>query len=128
MKRGDNGFTLIEVLLAIAILGAGIAMMLTAASRCLAVMKVARAYQRAQWVRTRGEAEHYVIVQDDVSELEVPADTSLAEGFAFSREVGADIDDGEEDGLYPVRTRVWWGDGDDGRYEEIAICVFFEED
>ena len=44
LVRGPErrGFTLIEVLMAIAILGTGMAVLLTGAARCLAVMKNAR--------------------------------------------------------------------------------------
>ena len=101
-SRSDNsGLTLIEVMLAVAILSAGFAVLLSAAGRCLAVMKAAYTYQKAQWVLGMGQAEHPLIEVEDIEDLEVDGETYEG-GFVFSREVE---DDEDEDELYVVRTR-----------------------
>jgi prepilin-type N-terminal cleavage/methylation domain-containing protein len=116
------GLTLVEVLLATAILGVGLAVLLVGASRCMATIRAARNYQTAQWVLSQGEAVHFVVVSNDVKELDVPADTDLAEGFTFSRTVEADDD---EDGLYEIRTRVTWSDRGRELTEEVAGMVLY---
>lgn len=117
--------TLIEVLLAVSILGVGLAVLLTAASRCVAVMKIARNYQTAQWVRTMGEAVHFAVATNDVDDLEVGADGSFVDGFTFSRHVE---DDDDEDGLHTVRTVVSWTDRGREMSEEVVSCVLVVEE
>jgi prepilin-type N-terminal cleavage/methylation domain-containing protein len=127
-----RGLTLIEVLLAIAILGAGMAALLTAASRCLAVMKQARNYQTAQWVLGLGEAAYPPVATNDVEDLVVAGDSSLVQGFTFSREIeqdeehamGQDAQADSKEGLYFVRTRVAWAArGRNAQQEEVVSYV-----
>ena len=53
-----KAFTLVEVLLATAILSVSLVALLTGASRCLSVMKQAKSYQTAQWTLGLGEVDH----------------------------------------------------------------------
>ena len=94
--------------MAVAILGVGMTVVLTGAARCLAVMKNARQYQRAQWALKMGELEHPLIVTNEIDEIEVSGET-YGEDFTFEREVDEEADD-DEDGLFVVRTRVTWSD------------------
>ncbi|MDD2236646.1 MAG: prepilin-type N-terminal cleavage/methylation domain-containing protein, partial [Kiritimatiellae bacterium] len=54
-RRGKLGLTLIEVLMALAIMGIGLAGLVAAASRCLAVARKAKNYENTR--RLLGEAE-----------------------------------------------------------------------
>lgn len=113
------GLTLIEVMLASAILAASLTALLTAASRCLQVMRRSREYQEAQWVRGMGELEYPLLFVEDIAEQSV---SGVDYGrYTFSREVE---DDEDEDGLYVVRTRVDWGQGPSKRYEEVYQYVY----
>jgi prepilin-type N-terminal cleavage/methylation domain-containing protein len=125
MKRG---LTLIEVLLAVAILGFGFVVLLTAATRCLAVFKAARNYQEAQWTLGIGEAEHPLQIKDDIEDLKVDPET-YGNGFTFSREVEEeDESEVESDNLHVVRTRVTWGgSGESAHVEEVVRYVYFEK-
>jgi hypothetical protein len=114
--------TLVEVLLAISILGAGLVVMLTAGSRCLAVMRIARNYQSAQWTLGMGEIDYPLEIEEDIEELVVDPE-EYPNGFTFSREVDEDED---EDGLYVVRTRVTWSDRGRHGVEEVVRYVLFE--
>ncbi|MBM4147839.1 MAG: prepilin-type N-terminal cleavage/methylation domain-containing protein [Lentisphaerae bacterium] len=118
--RRRAGLTLVEVLLAVAILGSGLAVLLTAASRCLAVMRRARDYQTAQWVLTLGEAAHFTTETNSLDSFEVAGDSSLVPGFTFSREVDPDDD---EDGLCVMRTKVTWADRGGEAFEEVVSFV-----
>lgn len=123
-RRRCGGMTLIEVLLAATILGVGLTVVLTAASRCINAVRVSRDYQRAQFVLSRGEAEFPAMIKDDVKELEV-RDTEYEDGFVFSRIVE---DDEDEDNLYVMRTRVTWSDRGRHPYHEVVRYVFFDKD
>jgi prepilin-type N-terminal cleavage/methylation domain-containing protein len=122
-RSARDGFTLVEVMLAAVILGVGLAVLMTAASRCLLVMKAARNYQEAQWVLGLGEADHPMAETNDLEDLNV-APTDYPNGCAFSREV--EKDDEDEDGLHVVRTRVTWTQRGHEMKEEIVSYVFRE--
>lgn len=118
--------TLVEVLLAAAILALGLSVLLTGASRCVASLGMARRYQDAQWAMTMGEAVHFVVATGEVSELEVSGDTDLIPGYTFSRTVEEDDD---EDGLCVVRTRVSWrARGREFVEERVGYAADLQED
>ena len=125
-----KGMTLIEVLLAVAILGFGFVVLLTAATRCLAVVKAARGYQEAQWALGFGEAEHPLILKDEIEDLNVDT-VKYENGLTFSRSVDEKPDEGDDmknDHLYVVRTRVTWGGrGDQESVEEVVRYVYFDK-
>ena len=115
MKRG---FTLVEVLLATAILCVSLVALLTGASRCMAVMKAAKNYQTAQWVLGQGEVDSPITSTNDVKTLEY--EHEYDNGFKYERTVE---DDDDEDGLYLIRIVVTWTDRDDGPREEVVRYV-----
>lgn len=125
-EKSRHGLTLIEVLLAIAILGAAMTVLLTGAARCLAVSKVARQYQRAQWALKMGELEHPLIVTNKIEELEVSGET-YDHDFTFSREIEEEAED-DDDGLFVVRTRVVWSDKGADMKEEVVQYVYSPDD
>jgi len=119
MKRG---FTLVEVLLAAAILSASLVVLLTGASRCLAVMKSAKNYQQAQWTLGQGEVDFPMMATNDVKALAVDeAKGHYDNGFTYSRTVD---DDEDEDGLYVVRITVKWSDRENAPREEVVRYVW----
>ncbi|MFC1497388.1 prepilin-type N-terminal cleavage/methylation domain-containing protein [Verrucomicrobiota bacterium] len=120
-KKKSSGMTLIEVMLAIMILGVGLTVLLTAASRCLAVLKLSKNYQTAQWVLGMGQLEYPLVATNELDELEV--DSVDYDGFKFSREVEEEEEGEEEDGLHVVRTRVTWSDRRGKFSEEIVQYV-----
>ena len=120
------GLTLIEVLIAIAILGAGLAVMMTGASRCLAVMKVARNFQTVQWTLGLALAEHPLFPTNTLKDIEVsPQDYK---GMIFERTVDEKKDTKNDDGLYVVRTSVGWKDRGRTWHEEMVQYVYLTED
>jgi prepilin-type N-terminal cleavage/methylation domain-containing protein len=120
----EKGFTLVEVLLAVVILSVGLTVVLTATSRCLAVMKKAQVYQNAIWALNAAETEHpLVVVTNDIKKLEV-SDAKYGE-FTYKRTVDSDDDD---DGLYAVHSRVSWTERGGESYEEVVCYVLCLED
>jgi prepilin-type N-terminal cleavage/methylation domain-containing protein len=113
-RAGRSGMTLIEVLLAAVILGAGMTVLLTAASR---------QYQDAQFILSRGEADFPAVIRDGVEDLEVD-DERYPGGFVFSRTVD---DDEDEDHLWALRTRVTWSDRGRRPYHEVVRYVYYDD-
>ncbi|MDD4873232.1 MAG: hypothetical protein PHR77_21975 [Kiritimatiellae bacterium] len=118
-KPGKIGFTLVEVFLAVSLMSIGLVAMLTAVSRCLAVMKSAKNYQTAQWTLNKGDLDYPIVATNDVKSLEV-SPVEYPGGFTFSREVE---DDEDKDQLYVMRTKVSWSDHSKEMSEEVVRYV-----
>ena len=115
-----KAFTLVEVLLATAILSVSLVALLTGAARCLSVMQQAKSYQTAQWTLGLGEVDHPLEATNDVKSLAVD-EVRYPNGCAYSRTVE---DDEDEDGLYLVRITVTWPDKGSVAREEVVRYVF----
>jgi len=126
VNRTRAGLTLIEVLIATAILAAGLTVLLTGASRCLAVMKRSKQYQKAQWTLNLGELENPLILTNDVENMEVSA-VDYPGGYTYSRTVD-EKDPEDKDGLYVVRSRVTWSSRSRESSEEIVRYVYVPEE
>jgi len=120
--RSDGGMTLVEVLLAAFILGVGMMVLVTASSRCVAVMRKAAVFQAARWTLDRGEADHPLIRTNDIKMLEVDA-TEYPGGMFYERIVE---DDEDEDGLFVIRSRVSWSSHERILFEE-AVRYMLED-
>ena len=110
-----SGLTLVEVLLAMAILSLGLFSLTAAASRCLAIMRTAGQYHTARAVLDQGSLEHPLIrYRRDVYNLDVsPVD--YPGGYVFERS-SEELEDEEK--LYVVRTSVSWNRrGNEARIE-----------
>jgi len=122
----NSGLTLIEVILAVAILSAGMAALLTASSRCLAALKQGVLYQQGQWTLAMGEADNPIDDEaEDATDWEVGPIT-YPNGYDFSRDV-LDVElldrreDADEDWeVVATRVRVTWSSGS-GDFREEAI-------
>jgi prepilin-type N-terminal cleavage/methylation domain-containing protein len=125
LGRRPAGFTLIEVLIATVILSIGLTALLTAASRCLAVMRVAKQYQDAQWVLSLGELEHPILPTEEYSDWEVSGETHGE--VTYTREV-FEPDDDHKDGLFILTSRASWSSRGRESYEEVMRLVFVPEE
>lgn len=126
--HSKSGMTLVEVLIATVILAVGLTSLMTGISSCLAVMRASREFATAQWVLGMGELKYPIRGVEEIEDLNVEGDTSIADGFTFSREVEEKelADDEEDDGLYTVRTLVTWGSGKEGQREEVVRLVWLK--
>lgn len=109
------GFTLLEVMLAVIILGGALAVLYRSIIVNVRMIDVSRERQEVAYVFSLGELEYPLRDIEDIEEdAVVDPDSSLKEGYVFERTVDEkeDPEEGvEDDGLYVVRTTVTWGDG-----------------
>lgn len=124
-RGGASAFTLIEVLLAAAILGTAMSALLVGASRCLSVISVSRNYQTAIWTLGLGDLDHPVQEAEELDDLNVDGER-YENGMVYSREV--EKEDEDEDGLVVMRTRVTWSYQDRKAVEEVVSYVLVPED
>ncbi|MDX9866844.1 MAG: prepilin-type N-terminal cleavage/methylation domain-containing protein [Kiritimatiellia bacterium] len=147
MRR--NGFTLIEILIATMILAFGLVSLMVGLGNCAQMMGLSKTYQDAQFVFSLGERLYPVPPADEIQDAEedeklnidpvtveemaaeldedLPRERLEAlEGFTFERHV----DEREEpdanvvdDKLFVLRTRVSWGSGKEGYYEELVRFI-----
>lgn len=121
-KAGLAGFTLLEVILAVMILGGGLTVIYRAIIVNARMVSISRERQEVAYVFSLGELEHPLRDIEDIEEdAVVEPDATLREGYIFERTVDEkeEPEEGvEDDGLYVVRTIVTWGDGENR--EEIV--------
>jgi prepilin-type N-terminal cleavage/methylation domain-containing protein len=128
--------TLVEVLIALAILGISAAVLMTATSRCLAVVRVSKNYYEARRILELGEIEHPILVIKDkdsstpsaatdkvlnpnVSPIDYPG------GFIFSR--SCKRSEKHED-LLEIQTRVTWSLRGKDAFEQVTSYLYFTND
>jgi len=118
------GMTLIEVLLAITLLGIGLSSMVVGSTRCLAVARQARNYEMARRLIPQVEIESPLDPDDEgLKESEDSGDFGLdAPGFKWERAV-RQIGE-EEDGLFEIVTKVTWSDDSRASHETLTTWQY----
>ena len=117
-----RGLTLVEVLLAIVILGIGSGTLMLATARCLAVISKARHYSTAHRLISQVEAENPLTRGRIDATIE---SGDFDDGYTWEREITLD-DEENRAGLYTVRTRVGWSERGKGRFEEFITWRYIE--
>lgn len=121
------GLSLVEVLMAILILGIGISSLVMATSRCLAVVRKARNFEIAR--RLLGEIE----LTDPLipGEIEAGEESGNCEpphrDWRWTRTVEEDEND-EESGLFKITMRIYWSEKGRETYEEVITYLYSPED
>lgn len=119
-RQSAIGLTLIEVMLAIVILGIGAGTLMLATARCLAVATKAKHYSNAHRLILRVGAEN------PLARGEVDAGTesgSFDEGYRWEREI-IENENEDREGLYTVRTRVSWSARGKQSFEESTTYLY----
>jgi prepilin-type N-terminal cleavage/methylation domain-containing protein len=115
MQRSRAGFSLIELVLAIIILGSGLTVIYQSMMVNMRVMGSSRNRQDVAYVFSLGEIAHPLHdIEDPEEDIPVEPDYSLKEGYIFERTVDEKEDPEEDvvdDRLYTVRTIVSREDG-----------------
>ena len=121
MPNGRGGFTLIEVMLAIVILGLGLGVLMSAASRAVAVAAKARDYEVARTLIYRLELEEPLQLDELKEDDESGSFGSDYPGIRWEREV---VEYGEDtDLLFKVTTRVIWSSTRGENFEQVETLI-----
>ncbi|MBL7016450.1 MAG: prepilin-type N-terminal cleavage/methylation domain-containing protein [Kiritimatiellales bacterium] len=114
------GLTLIEVMLAIVILGVGAGTLLVATARCMAVATKAKHYSTAHRLLLRVDTENPLTrgeIEDGVES------GKFEDGYSWEREV-LESENEDREGLYTVRTRVGWSARGRDAFEETITYLY----
>ena len=124
-RRARAGMTLIEVLMAVFILGVSIAGLLAAISQCATSFSIARRTQALHSVFDQAEIIHPMLYdKEPVDELAVAEDSGIVDGYTFTRECEEDED---EDGLYVVTSTVRAKGGGWGSTLKVVRYIYCAE-
>ena len=122
-RRSKAGLTLVEVLLAVLILGIGITVLVETASRCLAVVRRARDYETTRHLLARVELEKPLQLEEEIEEGTENGDFKGGPSdYKWEREIT--IIGEEEDGLFEVRTRVFRTGTKPASSEEVTTWLY----
>jgi prepilin-type N-terminal cleavage/methylation domain-containing protein len=117
-----RGLSLIEVMLAVVILGIGSGVLLLATARCLAIVTKSQHYSTAQRLILRIGAEH-PLTRSEVDMGTKSGTFHDEEGYRWEREI-TEPESKDRKGLFTVRTRVSWSDRGRESFEEVTTWHF----
>ena len=119
-----SGMTLVEVLLAMMILGICIFGLMTGIGKCVEVFRASAFIQEAETAFNMGESQHPLIIENDpMSDLDVSPD-EVFKGWTYERSVE---ESGEEDDLYIITTTVKKDRGGPGKEQEYKRLVYYKK-
>lgn len=118
MKPRPNrraGFTLIELVLAIVILGGSLAVLYRSVTLSANMIQASREREEVAYVLTLGELEYPLrAIENLEDDAEVRPDSSLLPGYTYARTLDEKEDPPEgveDDGLRVLRVTVTWAGG-----------------
>jgi prepilin-type N-terminal cleavage/methylation domain-containing protein len=126
-RRRKEGLTLIEVMLALAILGIGLFVMIATASKCLAVVRQSRNYEKARELLAQVELDHPILLEEIEAGTENGSFSGEDSAYKWQRNIEV-VGEEEEDGLFSVATRVSWAERGRESYEEVVTYVYAPEE
>jgi len=121
--------TLIEVLLAVVILGAALGALIEAASRALAVVRQANNYEMARRMLGRVEAENPLWLEDEImAGQDGGGFKGGPSGWSWTRIIeDYGVEDEQKEGLFLLTTRVFWSRGNKKGMEETVQYLYVPE-
>ncbi len=128
-KKCRSGLTLIEVLLAISIMSLGLVIMLTAISRCLAVMKISENYHKAMWALSAGEVEFPLLMKAGTPPEDYAVDPQEYDGIMYERimEDPDEDSDNNEVRLLILTTKLSWQGRGSEQVESIPRYLVYRK-
>lgn len=122
---GRSGMTLIEVMLAVVILTTGLIALLTAASRCMAVVGQAKNYEVARRLIGEIDVVSPLRLLDEIQAGTESGGFDAPAGWTWTRTL-AEVEEGDEEseGLFRMTLRVSWGGKRGGGFEEVSQYLF----
>ena len=129
-REARAGMTLVEVLLAIVILGSALAALLSAASQAIGVVKQARNYETARTMLGMVEVEKPLRLEEEITVGEESGSFKDGPaGWTWKRRIEPASEEGEDDelmgGLYLVTTTVYWGSGSGRTSSEETVRYLY---
>lgn len=122
-----HGLTLIEVMLALAIVAVGLTAIIAATSRCLSVIAQSRAYETSRHLLARVEVEQPIWLKEKIEPgSESGTFTGDHYGYRWTRDI--EIVGRKEDGLFLVRTRVYWSERGRESFDEVQTYLYAPEE
>lgn len=126
MKNSSKkGMTLIEVLLAMLILGVCIGTLMANASRCLSIIRKSRQYETARQLIQRVEVE-YPLDDDNILNSESSGTFDDYEGYRWERDITA-VDEEFQPGLFQISTRIYWSDRNRNIHEDLTTLRYLPD-
>lgn len=116
-KTDQHGFSLIEVLVALLILGTSVGVLMAATAKSLSVISVARKLEVARGLFARVDAEN-PILSIDMEEGTDSGEFEDVKGYTWTREITME-DEENRPGLFVVRIRIDWSDRGRDAHEEV---------
>lgn len=137
-RRGRrSGLTLVEVLIAITILGVGIAVLVASTARGLAVARKAKYFETARHLLAVVELEEpivdllEVVDTEQSGEFETPYQdyrwTRTAELVETNPDPTTTMQADDGSGLYKITTRVYWSDRGQQVFEETVTAQYLSK-
>ncbi len=121
------GLTLVEVMLALVILGTGLVALVTAAGRCISVARQAKNYETARELLALVEVEKPMQLEEKPEDIAGSGGFgSDYPGFRWVREI--EQEGFEEDGLWRVTTQIHWTEDKTARREQVVTLVYWPEE
>lgn len=125
--RRRAGLTLIEVMLALVILGMGMVAMVTAAGRCISVARQAKNYETARELLARVEVEKPMMLEEEPEDI--AGDGSFDAPYSnFRWQRTVEKEGFEEDGLWRVVTTILWSEDKRSKREQVTSLIYWPED
>lgn len=122
-KNRRAGLTLIEVILALMIIGTGLVALVAAVSRCLSIPRLAMNYDSARELLGRLEAEEPVALEEDIEDAAGSGSFDAPfSNFRWQRDI--DAVGNEDDGLWKITTTITWQDNNRSRNEQVVTYVY----
>jgi prepilin-type N-terminal cleavage/methylation domain-containing protein len=116
------GLTLIEVILATAILGVGLVTLVAATGRCLAVARKAKEYETARRLIGQMDLEIPIELEEIEEGVERGEFTGEFRGYTWEREIEEFPEEDLE--LFVVRSTVRWTDKGREASEQVVTYIY----
>ncbi len=124
--RNRAGLTLVEVLLALVILGIGLSGLVAATSSCLAVVRKAKNLENARRLIAQVELVEPIFMDDIEAGSDSGSFPHPFENYSWERMI--ELIGEEEDGLFMISTRVLWSRRGKQNSEDVVTYLHAPEE
>jgi prepilin-type N-terminal cleavage/methylation domain-containing protein len=122
-RSPKQGLSLIEVLLALVIIGIGMTVLIATATKCISVARKIRVLETSRELLARVELEHPIQLEDKIEAAAGGGSFSYPDhNYRWERHVepiGL-----EEDGLFEIRTTIKWSEQRQESSESVVTYLY----